>query len=74
MTIRQLHDSGASSMDERQRETERGKREGERGKRERFKVSVTSPLTKHESTLVRSNDAWLIRTLKFEKQREVNYQ
>lgn len=74
MTIRQLHDSGASSMDERQRETERGKREGERGKRERFKVSVTSPLTKHESTHVRSNDAWLIRTLKFEKQREVNYQ
>lgn len=79
MTIRQLHDPGASSMDERQRERERGKRErgkreGERGKRERFKVSVTSPLTKHESTLVRSNDAWLIRTLKFEKQREVNYQ
>lgn len=74
MTIRQLHDSGASSMDERQRERERGKREGERGKRERFKVSVTSPLTKHESTHVRSNDAWLIRTLKFEKQREVNYQ
>lgn len=72
MTIRQLHDSGASSMDERQRERER--KEGERGKRERFKVSVTSPLTKHESTLVRSNDAWLIRTLKFEKQREVNYQ
>lgn len=72
MTRRQLHDSGASSMDERQRERERGKRE--RGKRERFKVSVTSPLTKHESTLVRSNDAWLIRTLKFEKQREVNYQ
>lgn len=72
MTIRQLHDPGASSMDERQRERERGKRE--RGKRERFKVSVTSPLTKHESTLVRSNDAWLIRTLKFEKQREVNYQ
>lgn len=72
MTIRQLHDPGASSMDERQRERERGKRE--RGKRERFKVSVTSPLTKHESTHVRSNDAWLIRTLKFEKQREVNYQ
>lgn len=72
MTIRQLHDPGASSMDERQRERER--KEGERGKRERFKVSVTSPLTKHESTLVRSNDAWLIRTLKFEKQREVNYQ
>lgn len=73
MTIRQLHDPGASSMDERQRERERrGKRERER--KERFKVSVTSPLTKHESTLVRSNDAWLIRTLKFEKQREVNYQ
>lgn len=54
------------------RDRERGKRE--RGKRERFKVSVTSPLTKHESTHVRSNDAWLIRTLKFEKQREVNYQ
>lgn len=33
MTIRQLHDSGASSMDERQRERERrGKRE--RGKRD----------------------------------------
>lgn len=79
MTIRQLHDSGASSMDERQRERERGKRErerkeGGRERKERFKVSVTSPLTKHESTLVRSNDAWLIRTLKFEKQREVNYQ
>lgn len=73
MTIRQLHDLGASSMDERQRERERrGKRERER--KERFKVSVTSPLTKHESTLVRSNDAWLIHTLKFEKQREVNYQ
>lgn len=72
MTIRQLHDPGASSMDERQRERERGKRERE--ERERFKVSVTSPLTKHESTHVRSNDAWLIRTLKFEKQREVNYQ
>lgn len=56
------------------RERERERKEGERGKRERFKVSVTSPLTKHESTLVRSNDAWLIRTLKFEKQREVNYQ
>lgn len=70
MTIRQLHDPGASSMEERERE----RKEGERGKRERFKVSVTSPLTKHESTLVRSNDAWLIRTLKFEKQREVNYQ
>lgn len=66
MTIRQLHDPGASSMDERQREREERK--------ERFKVSVTSPLTKHESTLVRSNDAWLIRALKFEKQREVNYQ
>lgn len=72
MTIRQLHDPGASSMDERQRERER--KEGEREERERFKVSVTSPLTKHESTHVRSNDAWLIRTLKFEKQREVNYQ
>lgn len=39
MTIRQLHDPGASSMDERQRERERGKRErgkreGERGKRD----------------------------------------
>lgn len=66
MTIRQLHDPGASSMDERQREREERK--------ERFKVSVTSPLTKHESTLVRSNDAWLICALKFEKQREVNYQ
>lgn len=53
MTIRQLHDPGASSMEERERE----RKEGERGKRERFKVSVTSPLTKHESTLVRSNDA-----------------
>lgn len=73
MTIRQLHDSGASSMDERQREREREERK-ERERKERFKVSVTSPLTKHESTLVRSNDAWLIRTLKFEKQREVNYQ
>lgn len=71
MTIRQLHDPGASSMDERQRERER---RGKRERKERFKVSVTSPLTKHESTLVRSNDAWLIRTLKFEKQREVNYQ
>lgn len=71
MTIRQLHDPGASSMDERQREREERK---ERERKERFKVSVTSPLTKHESTLVRSNDAWLIRTLKFEKQREVNYQ
>lgn len=55
----------------RDRERERGE---ERERKERFKVSVTSPLTKHESTLVRSNDAWLIRTLKFEKQREVNYQ
>lgn len=71
MTIRQLHDPGASSMDERQRERER---RGKRERKERFKVSGTSPLTKHESTLVRSNDAWLIRTLKFEKQREVNYQ
>lgn len=71
MTIRQLHDPGASSMDERQREREERK---ERERKERFKVSVTSPLTKHESTHVRSNDAWLIRTLKFEKQREVNYQ
>lgn len=62
---------------ERERERKEGEREErvrERGKRERFKVSVTSPLTKHESTHVRSNDAWLIRTLKFEKQREVNYQ
>lgn len=74
MTIRQLHDPGASSMDERQREREREERGREREERERFKVSVTSPLTKHESTHVRSNDAWLIRTLKFEKQREVNYQ
>lgn len=57
----------------RDRERERGE-ERERERKERFKVSVTSPLTKHESTLVRSNDAWLIRTLKFEKQREVNYQ
>lgn len=57
----------------RDREREREERK-ERERKERFKVSVTSPLTKHESTLVRSNDAWLIRTLKFEKQREVNYQ
>lgn len=55
------------------RDREREERK-ERERKERFKVSVTSPLTKHESTLVRSNDAWLIRTLKFEKQREVNYQ
>lgn len=33
MTIRQLHDPGASSMDERQRERERGE-ERERGKRD----------------------------------------
>lgn len=58
----------------RDREREREERGREREERERFKVSVTSPLTKHESTLVRSNDAWLICTLKFEKQREVNYQ
>lgn len=57
----------------RDREREREERK-ERERKERFKVSVTSPLTKHESTHVRSNDAWLIRTLKFEKQREVNYQ
>lgn len=56
-------------MRDRERE-----RRGKRERKERFKVSVTSPLTKHESTHVRSNDAWLIRTLKFEKQREVNYQ
>lgn len=59
----------AQWMRDRERE-----RRGKRERKERFKVSVTSPLTKHESTLVRSNDAWLIRTLKFEKQREVNYQ
>lgn len=56
------------------RDREREREERGRERKERFKVSVTSPLTKHESTHVRSNDAWLIRTLKFEKQREVNYQ